>query len=105
MSRAVLLHPEIFDKLPYFGGLQADALQGQADRALVEGAVIDHPDVSVLIRTQNDEEQLPTLLADIKAARREYRGDVELIVVDTESTDDTRAIAKNAGAKIVSITQ
>ncbi len=50
--------------------------------------------VTVVIPVKNEERNLPLCLAKI-------RGFVEVLVVDSVSTDQTRQIAENAGAKIL----
>jgi glycosyltransferase involved in cell wall biosynthesis len=59
--------------------------------------------ITVLIRTRNDEANIESLLKEIKT--QDFAGKVEVILVDTESTDQTRSIAKKHGAKVVPITQ
>ena len=57
--------------------------------------------VSIVIRTLNEAEHLPALLAAI--ARQDYSaGAVEIVLVDSGSTDRTLEIAAEHGAKIVS---
>lgn len=53
--------------------------------------------VSVIIPTYNEETELPFLLQDLAGQTLEH----ELIVADAQSTDKTREIASNYGAKIV----
>jgi glycosyltransferase involved in cell wall biosynthesis len=57
-------------------------------------------DVSVVVRTLNEERHLPALLDGIAAQTEK---DCEVIVVDSGSTDGTRAIAEKRGAKLVHI--
>jgi GT2 family glycosyltransferase len=59
--------------------------------------------ITVLIRTYNDEPNIQALLDEIKA--QDFKGSVEIVLVDTNSTDQTRTIAKHHGAKIIPITQ
>lgn len=54
--------------------------------------------VSIIIPTYNEEEYLPNLLESIK---RQNFDDVEVIVADANSTDNTRKIAKAYGCIIV----
>ena len=60
----------------------------------------DLPTVSIVIRTYNEAAGLPKLFAGI--AQQEYPAH-EVIVVDSGSTDDTVAIARAHGARIVPI--
>jgi glycosyltransferase involved in cell wall biosynthesis len=62
-----------------------------------------HPKVSIIIRTRNDAGRIQKLLDTLLA--QDYAGEVEIILVDTSSTDGTASIARARGAKIVSITQ
>lgn len=57
--------------------------------------------VSVVIRTLNEERKLDRLVK--KLAEQKTAHDVELIVVDNNSTDGTRIVAERAGAKVVMI--
>lgn len=56
--------------------------------------------ISVIIRTYNEEDKLPYVLDMLK--KQTYQP-VEIIIVDSESTDSTVQIAKNYGCKIVYI--
>jgi glycosyltransferase involved in cell wall biosynthesis len=58
------------------------------------------PDVSVIVRARNEGAALRKLLAGIAL---QDRRDVEVILVDSGSTDDTRAIARAHGARVVTI--
>ena len=58
--------------------------------------------VSVVIRTLNEERYLPELLESIKAQESE-RFSVEVVLVDSGSTDNTLMIAESFGARIVHI--
>ena len=57
--------------------------------------------ISVVIRALNEAGPLRRLLDGITA--QDYKGAVELVVVDNESGDDTAEIARAAGAKVVTI--
>ncbi|MBI9106321.1 MAG: glycosyltransferase [Spirochaetales bacterium] len=54
--------------------------------------------ISVIIPTKNEEELLPKLLRSIQL--QDYK-DYEVIVADAKSSDSTREIALNFGAKVV----
>ncbi|MBI4099491.1 glycosyltransferase family 2 protein [Candidatus Microgenomates bacterium] len=56
------------------------------------------PQVSVVLIAYNEEKYLPQALASIK---RQTFQDIEIIVVDNNSTDKTAAIAKKLGAKVI----
>jgi O-antigen biosynthesis protein len=61
------------------------------------------PSVSIVIRTRNDDQHLQRLLQDIK--EQVYDGQIEIIIVDTESRDRTLQYARRAKAKIISLQQ
>jgi len=56
--------------------------------------------ISVIIPAYNEEKYLPATLSSLRSALASIAGS-ELIVVDNESTDRTREIASEFGAKIV----
>ena len=59
--------------------------------------------VSAVIPAFNGAHELPGLLDALK--RQKSAGQLELVVVDSGSTDGTAALAKKAGAKVIHITQ
>lgn len=59
--------------------------------------------VSAVIPAFNGAHELPGLLDALK--RQKGVGELELVVVDSGSTDGTAALAKKAGAKVIHITQ
>jgi len=54
--------------------------------------------LSIIIPTLNEEKYLPLLLKAIK--KQNFNGDLEVIIADAGSTDNTVEIAKNFGCKI-----
>jgi glycosyltransferase involved in cell wall biosynthesis len=58
------------------------------------------PVASVIVRARNEAAMLGRLLAGI---RLQDCGEVETVLVDSGSTDDTRAIAADAGCRVVDI--
>ena len=56
------------------------------------------PKVSIVIPTKNEEKNLPSLLHSIKA---QTFTDIEIIVADAGSTDQTAQLASSLGAKVV----
>jgi len=58
-----------------------------------------HPDVSIIIRACNEERVLPATLSAV--AQQDYPGTVEIVLVDSGSTDATVQIAERAGAQVV----
>ena len=61
------------------------------------------PAVSIIVRTLNEGKFLPECLQ--KIGEQKYGGPVEIVVVDSGSTDDTIRIATNFNAKIVRISK
>jgi glycosyltransferase involved in cell wall biosynthesis len=57
--------------------------------------------LSIIIPAYNEEKLLPETLRRIRTAMESLAGECELIVVDNESTDNTREIAESYAAKIV----
>lgn len=97
-----LLHESNLARVPLFGRWLRRQLVNRVNETR-DAATGKDPDVSVVIRAKNSAAQLEDLLADIR--RQEYGGDIEIIVVDTESTDETVAVAKRFGATIVRLKQ
>ncbi|MEB4593348.1 glycosyltransferase [Candidatus Thiothrix sp. Deng01] len=61
----------------------------------------DKPILSIIIPAYNEEAYIAPTLAAAFAATRRYEGESEIIVVDNNSTDQTRAIATASGAKVI----
>lgn len=63
------------------------------------------PTLSLVIPAYNEEEYLPGTLENVARAVDEYeregRGEVEIVVVDNNSSDDTALVAGAAGARVV----
>jgi glycosyltransferase involved in cell wall biosynthesis len=98
-----LLHAERLTRTPLAGKIMRSALVariGELRRAAHGRA---DPGVTVLIRTRNDARRLEGLCQDVAA--QDYDGPVQLVVVDTESSDNTLAIARQYGAHIITIKQ
>lgn len=72
-------------------------------RDLVTKTDADAPVVSVVVRTLNEAEQFPLVLRAI--GRQVIDVPVEIVVVDSGSTDATLAMAEAAGARIVRLTR
>ncbi len=98
-----LLHEENFRRVLINGGRIQSWLENRAAYLSESLQGVPDPDVSIIIRTRNDAIHIRRLFEDIEA--QDYSGDVEIIVVDTESRDNTLRYAKAQGVKIVSITQ
>ena len=63
------------------------------------------PDISLVIPAYNEAQLLPRLLDTIDEARRRFAGEVEVIVADNTSTDDTAAIARSRGCVVAPVTR
>src|SRR6266702_1969768 len=98
-----LLHAENFARIPIVGGWFARKLQTQAQTLAGQTKGLPDLDISVVIRAKNDEAYAAQWFEDLAA--QDFSGDIEVIVVDTSSTDRTTEIARAHGAKIVTITQ
>jgi glycosyltransferase involved in cell wall biosynthesis len=59
--------------------------------------------ISFIVPAYNEELELPSTIAAIRAAAEHATQDYEIVVVDDASTDATAEIARRAGAQIVSI--
>src|SRR5213595_4054996 len=59
--------------------------------------------ISFIVPAYNEETELPSTLAAIRAATSRLSQPVEIIVVDDASTDATPEIAEQAGARVVPI--
>lgn len=97
-----ILHPEHFTT-PFLGEAFARNLAIQSAQFEAKHDVDQHPAVSVVIRTRNDEAQLESLFEDF--ANQVGSTDTQYIVVDTNSTDRTADVARSNGASVVSISQ
>jgi glycosyltransferase involved in cell wall biosynthesis len=72
----------------------------------VEALCSDYqPNLAVLVRTKNDQKNLENILGYISRTREHYKGRIDTIVVDTESEDNTKEIARNFGAVLIDIYQ
>jgi hypothetical protein len=76
---------------------------GQEPRIDMSSASHDWTTVSVIIPTYNGAATLRETLAAIR--RQDYPALVEIVAVDSESRDDTRALLEQAGARILNIPQ
>src|SRR4051812_13798536 len=64
------------------------------------------PRFSLVIPARNEEALLPRLLETVEVARNRYRGgaaEVEVIVADNVSTDATASVARERGARVVTV--
>lgn len=57
--------------------------------------------VSIIIPTMNEEASIGEVIDTIHEAMKDYKGDYEIVVVDTESKDKTVEIAISKGARVI----
>lgn len=94
---SLLLHPENLLRVPFRGKRMAADLERRAHelKQLVESTPTDSAvGITVLIRTKNDAAEIGQIMDDIRANQQYFSGPVQVVLVDTESSDDTLAIAK-----------
>lgn len=103
MNKPVLLHAEPIVTIPFTGRVIAKNLQSRAAEIVQLATGIEEPPVSIVIRTRNNRQYIKSLMEDIK--HQVYSAPVEVILVDTESSDHTVSIAKQYGAEVVTIKQ
>lgn len=94
-----LLHPEYIRSIPIVGNRTAHWLGQRVAETLIDNPAND-PAVSVVIRTYNEAATLENLMQDLSS---QQVAPAEIIVVDNESTDNTREVAQKYNAKIVTI--
>jgi len=93
----LLLHPENLLRVPFRGKQMAENLEKRVQEfkdklsALPAGRSAA---ISILIRTKNDAGELGQLLDDIRANQAYFKGPLQIVLVDTESTDETVKIAR-----------
>jgi glycosyltransferase involved in cell wall biosynthesis len=92
-----LLHPEYIESIPVLGMSTADLLDDYARTEAIRRSY--DGGVTVAVRTLNEGDSLQSLLSDVVA--QQFAGEIELVVIDNNSTDHTRDIARDFGAEIV----
>jgi len=95
-----LLHPELFSPIPVVGERAAIALDRRIGVLALDNLSLN-PSVTVGIRTFNEAPKLELLLQDI--ASQAVGNEIEIVVVDNESTDHTKDVAKDYSAEVVSL--
>lgn len=100
---AELLYPELLEKMPLTGKYITSELAQRAGEVVLASQGVPDSDISVVIRSKNNVAQLSGLLDDLE--KQSFEGGIELIVVDTESSDGTPLLAKSAGAEVLTISQ
>jgi GT2 family glycosyltransferase len=99
-EEAYLLHPDLVESIPFGNSVTARLLNRRVRETLVDDHNND-PNVSVVVRTLNEATKLEQLLEGIK--RQVFSSEVEILIVDNESTDRTPEVAKYYGAKMVTL--
>lgn len=61
------------------------------------------PSISVIIPARNEAANLGRLLPSLRAAR--YAGELEITVVDDDSSDETAAVAREQGARVIHVNE
>ncbi len=97
-----LLHPELFRAVPALSEKIADKLTQRVGETLVDD-LADDADMSIVVRTYNEKQGLEQLFEDLHHQR--FAKEVEVIVVDSESTDNTPEVARYYGAEVVPLRQ
>jgi glycosyltransferase involved in cell wall biosynthesis len=103
MINAELFHPEYLETTPYFGVRTKQSLAYRAETVAGETAALPDPDVSVVIRSKNNIEWVEGWFEEIH--NQAFEGEVEVVLVDTESRDGTWQKAHELGATVANISQ
>lgn len=94
-----LLHPEYFKKIPIVGKTISERLNSRDIN--VSSQPHKTGGLTIGIRTLNEAAALEVLLGDIR--KQVFNGDIEILVVDNESTDTTVDVARKFGAKVITL--
>jgi len=94
-----LLHPELVQSIPIIGNRAAVALNDRASEAAADDT--SYGPITVGIRTFNEAPKLERLLQDVAA--QVVSSEVEIVVVDNESTDHTKDIVREYDAQLVTL--
>jgi 4,4'-diaponeurosporenoate glycosyltransferase len=92
----------VSDVLALAGWVSGWLVAGRVAR-LPAAAAGARPEVSVVIPVRNEAARLPRLLDALAADRRTGTGPAEVVVVDDGSTDDSAALAAEAGARVMAV--
>lgn len=95
-----LLHPAFIESAPFGNSVTAKLLNKRIDETLVDDPMND-PNISVVVRAYNEAAKLAKLLDDIQ--RQAYKSELEVVVVDNASSDDTAAVVERFGARLVTL--
>jgi len=99
----LLLHQEDFKRIIGNGARIETWLRQRASKVVRDANSLQDPDISIVIRTRNDGAHIKRLMHDIHA--QVFDGAIQVIVVDTESSDDTVTYASRRGAQIINLAQ
>lgn len=94
-----ILHPELFEQIPLTGKMIMRAIERRASE--MAAMSLAPQDITVAVRTLNEASSLEGLLEDID--RQQTSGEVEVVVVDNDSSDRTPEVARYYGATVVSL--
>jgi GT2 family glycosyltransferase len=95
-----LLQPSLVRSVPFGNSITTRLLNRRVNEALTDDPANDPP-ISVAVRTFNEAQKLAKILADVRA--QNYGGELEVVVVDNASTDDTPEVVKHFGARLVNM--
>jgi len=99
-AECYLLHPNLVADLPSGANFTKRLLNQRVSETLVN-AVEDDEDLSLVIRTLNEARNLEKIFEDLH--QQIFTKEVEVIVVDNESTDGTTDVARHYGAEVVTL--
>jgi glycosyltransferase involved in cell wall biosynthesis len=100
-----LLHPELFNRMPIVGERMRRSLAVRAGEVATAATGQEDPYVSVMVRSKNNPNELDMLLQDVVHGQEYDQSKVQLVLVDTDPTPDTRAVAREYDATHVAIEQ
>lgn len=100
---STLLHTELIERLPLRSQSIREAMLARISETMVAAKDLRDIPVSIVVRSRNNVAQLESLLNDIDI--QSYNAEKEVVVVDTESSDGSRQLAKKLGATVVSLQQ
>jgi glycosyltransferase involved in cell wall biosynthesis len=97
-----LLHPDLLASVPLGNSLTTRLLHQRILETLANNPKHD-PHISIVVRAFNEAGQLAQLFEDVE--KQIYYNEVEVVVVDNGSSDDSAQIAKYHGAEVVTLPQ
>jgi cellulose synthase/poly-beta-1,6-N-acetylglucosamine synthase-like glycosyltransferase len=95
-----LLHPELVDSMPIAARFTKSLINMRAADTLADDPAVD-PNISIVIRALNEATKLEKLFEDIH--KQLFEAEVEVVVVDNESSDHTPQVAAHYGAEVVTL--